>query len=126
MEIQWDAVLPPLTVIGALLLMWWRLDSKIESVRKSLESKIQGVSTSLDTKIEGVSTSLDAKIEDVRESLDSKIEGVGSSLDTKIEGVRKASEDAHASIRDDLCDLKVSAATTQNDVEWIKKELARD
>ena len=93
MEIQWDSVLPPLTVIGAMLLMWWRLDSKIEAVRKSL---------------------------------DTKIESVSKSLDTKIEGVRVASEDAHGSIRDDLCDLKVSAATTQNDVEWIKKELARD
>lgn len=71
MPIQWDIVLPPLTVIGAMLLMWWRLDNKIE-------------------------------------------------------GVRKASEDAHKSIRDDLCDLKVSAATMSTDVEWIKKELARD
>lgn len=71
MPIQWDIVLPPLTVIGAMLLMWWRLDNKIE-------------------------------------------------------GVRKASEDAHKSIRDDLCDLKVSAATMSIDVEWIKKELACD
>lgn len=71
MEIQWDVVLPPQTVIGAMLLMWWRLDNKIE-------------------------------------------------------GVRKASEDAHQSIRDDLCDLKVSSATISTDVEWIKKELARD
>ena len=70
MPIQWDIVLPPLTVIGAMLLMWWRLDNKIE-------------------------------------------------------GVRKASEDAHKSIRGDLCDLKVSAATMSTDVEWIKKELAR-
>lgn len=71
MEIQWDVVLPPLTVIGAMLLMWWRLDGKIE-------------------------------------------------------GVGKASEDAHQSIRDDLCDLKVSGVTISTDVEWIKKELARD
>ncbi len=71
MVIQWDVVLPPLTIVAAILLMWWRLDNKIE-------------------------------------------------------GVRKASEDAHRSIRDDLCDLKVSTATIQTDVEWIKKELPRD
>lgn len=78
MEIQWDIVLPPLTVVGAMLLMWWRLDNKIE-------------------------------------------------------GVRKASEDAHKSIRgdlddlrDDVCDLKVSAAAISTDLEWIKKELARE
>ena len=78
MEIQWDIVLPPLTVIGAMMVMWWRLDSKIEAVRK-------------------------------------------------------ASEDAHKSIRgdlgdlrDDVRDLKVTSATISTDVEWIKKELARD
>lgn len=71
MVIQWDVVLPPLTIVAAILLMWWRLDNKIE-------------------------------------------------------GVRKASEDAHRSIRDDLCDLKISTATIQTDVEWIKKELTRD
>ena len=104
MEIQWDVVLPPLTVIGAMLLMWWRLDNKIEDVRSSL----------------------DEKIEDVRTSLDEKIEDVRTSLDTKIDGVRTASEDSHKSIRDDLCDLKVTTATISNDIEWIKKELARD
>ena len=71
MAIQWDIVLPPLTVIGAMLLMWWRLDNKIE-------------------------------------------------------GVRKASEDAHKSIQDDLCALKITTATISTDIEWIKKELARD
>ena len=78
MEIQWDIALPPLTVIGAMLPMWWRLDQKIE-------------------------------------------------------GVRKASEDAHKSIRgdlgdlrDDVCDLKVTSAAISTDIEWIKKELARD
>ena len=64
MAIQWDIVLPPLTVIG---LMWWRLDNKIE-------------------------------------------------------GVRKASEDAHKSIRDDLCELKITTAKISTDVEWMKKE----
>ncbi len=64
MAIQWDIVLPHLTVIG---LMWWRLDNKIE-------------------------------------------------------GVRKASEDAHKSIRDDLCELKITTAKISTDVEWMKKE----
>ena len=66
MEIQWAVVLPPMSVIVTVLLMWWRLDNKIE-------------------------------------------------------GVRKASEDAHKSIRDDLCDLKVVTATIKTDVEWLKK-----
>ena len=65
MDIQWAEVLPPLSVIGTLLVMWWRLDNKIE-------------------------------------------------------GVRQASEDAHKSIRDDLCDLKVTTATIKTDVEWLK------
>ncbi len=38
MEIQWDVVLPPLTIIGAILLMWWRLDNKIEGVRQASET----------------------------------------------------------------------------------------
>ena len=38
----------------------------------------------------------------------------------------KFHEDAHRSIRDDLCDLKVASATIQTDVEWMKKELTRD
>lgn len=67
MEIQWAVVLPPLSVIVTVLLMWWRLDNKIE-------------------------------------------------------GVRKASEDAHKSIRDDLCDLKVVTATIKTDVEWLKRD----
>lgn len=65
MEIQWEVLLPPLSVIGTVLLMWWRLDNKIE-------------------------------------------------------GVRKASESAHKAIRDDLCDLKIAAATIRTDVEWLK------
>lgn len=65
MDIQWAEVLPPLSVIGTLLVMWWRLDNKIE-------------------------------------------------------GVRQASEDAHKSIRVDLCDLKVATATIKTDVEWLK------
>ena len=56
MQIQWEVVLPPLSVIVTVLIMWWRLDSKIE-------------------------------------------------------GVRQAAETAHESIRDDLCDLKVTTAT---------------
>ena len=67
MEIQWAVVLPPLSVIVTVLLMWWRLDNKIE-------------------------------------------------------GVRKASEDAHKSIRDDLCDLKIVTATIKTDVEWLKRD----
>lgn len=67
MEIQWAVVLPPLSVIVTVLLMWWRLDNKIE-------------------------------------------------------GVREASEDAHKSIRDDLCDLKVVTATIKTDVEWLKRD----
>ena len=35
MEIQWEVLLPPLSVIGTVLLMWWRLDNKIEGVRKA-------------------------------------------------------------------------------------------
>ena len=71
MEIQWAVVLPPLSVIGTMLLMWWRLDSKIE-------------------------------------------------------GVREASETAHKSIRDDLCDLKVVTATIKTDVEWLKRDQNSD
>lgn len=67
MEIQWAVVLPPLSIIATILVMWWKLDSKIE-------------------------------------------------------GVRKASESAHKSIRDDLCDLKVTAATIKTDVEWLKRD----
>ena len=74
MEIQWAVVLPPLSVIGSVLLVWWKLDSKIEG------------------------------------------------LDKKIEGVREASETAHRSIRDDLCDLKVTTATIKTDVEWLKND----
>lgn len=66
MEIQWAELLPPLTIIGTMLVMWWRLDNKIE-------------------------------------------------------GVCQASETAHKSIRDDLCDLKVTTATIKTDVEWLKK-----
>lgn len=71
MEIQWEVVLPPLSVIGTMLVMWWRLDNKIE-------------------------------------------------------GVRQASETAHKSIRDDLCDLKVVTATIKTDVEWLKRERNSD
>lgn len=67
MEIQWADVLPPLSVIGTMLLMWRTLDGKID-------------------------------------------------------GVREASETAHRSIRDDLCDLKVTTATIKNDVEWLKND----
>ena len=78
MEIQWAEVLSPLSVIVPLLLMWWRLDNKIEST--------------------------------------------GQKLDGKIEDVRMASETAHQSIRDDLCDLKVTTATIRTDVEWLKND----
>ena len=88
MNIDWAIVLPPLSVIGSVLLIWWRLDSKVEG---------------LDNKIAG---------------LDNKITG----LDQKIEGVREASETAHRSIRDDLCDLKVITATIKTDVEWLKSD----
>ncbi len=71
MEIQWSVSLPPLSVIGTMLLMWWRLDNKIE-------------------------------------------------------GVRKASEDAHKSIREDLCDLKVVTATIKTGVEWLKRDQNSD
>ena len=81
MNIDWAVVLPPLSVIGSVLLIWWRLDSKVEG-------------------------------------LDNKISG----LDQKIEGVREASETAHRSIRDDLCDLKVITATIKTDVEWLKSD----
>ena len=71
MEIQWAVLLPPLSVIGTMLLMWWRLDCKIE-------------------------------------------------------GVREASETAHKSIRDDLCDLKVVTATIKTDVEWLNRDQNSD
>ena len=67
MELQWADVLPALSVILTMLLMWWKLDSKVE-------------------------------------------------------GVRKASEDAHKSIRDDLCELKVTTATIKTDVKWLKRD----
>ncbi len=38
MEIQWAAVLPPLSIIATILVMWWKLDNKIEGVRKASES----------------------------------------------------------------------------------------
>ncbi len=100
MEIQWAEVLPPLSVIVTVLLMWWRLDNKIESTSKAL----------------------DDKIEDTRKALDDKIEDTRRVLDDKIEGVRIASETAHQSIRDDLCDLKVTTATIKTDVEWLKND----
>ena len=66
MEIQWAEVLPPLTIMGTMLLMWWRLDNKIE-------------------------------------------------------GVRSASDAAHKSIREDLCEVKVTTTAIKTDVEWLKK-----
>ena len=122
MEIQWAEVLPPLSVIVPLLLMWWRLDNKIESSTKELNGKIEGVRLSLDGKIEDTSKELNGKIEDVRLSLDGKIEDTSRELNGKIEGVRLASETAHQSIRDDLCDLKVTTATIKTDVEWLKND----
>ena len=38
MQIQWEVVLPPLSVIVTVLIVFWRLDSKIEGVRQASES----------------------------------------------------------------------------------------
>ena len=122
MEIQWAEVLPPLSVIVTVLLMWWRLDNKIESTSKALDGKIDNTRNALDDKIEDTRKALDDKIEDTRKALDDKIEDTRRVLDEKIGGVRIASETAHQSIRDDLCDLKVTTATIKTDVEWLKND----
>ena len=130
MEIPWADVLPPLSVIGSLLLFWWRLDSRItgqDSKFDSLEEKIGD----LDKKIaahDGRFDSLEKRIaaQDGKfDSLEKRIAAQDSkfdSLDKKIDGVREASEAAHTSIRDDLCELKVTTATIKTDVEWLKRE----
>ena len=71
MDVQWDIVLPPLSVIVTVFVMWWRLDNKIEDVRK-------------------------------------------------------ASETAHQSIHDNLCDIKVILATIKTDVDWLKRNRQAD
>ena len=38
MQIQWEVVLPPLSVILTVLMVSWTLDSKIEGVRQASES----------------------------------------------------------------------------------------
>ena len=72
----------------------------------------------MDNKIE----SLNTKIDDSNKSLNTKIDDSNKSLNANINGVRQSSENAHQSIRDDLCDLKVTTTAIKTDVEWLKNE----
>ena len=120
MEIQWDIVLPPLTVIGALFVMYRWIDSKFDRI----DAKFDRIDRKFDIQ--------DGKIDAVRKASEDAHRDIRGDL----ADVRKASEDAHKDIRgdlaevrkdlrimhDDLCDLKVTTAIIKTDVEWLKQD----
>ena len=88
MEIQWADVLPPLSVIGTMLLMWWRLENKIEGVRQALDTKIDGVREGLDTKIEGVRSGSETAHRSIHDDLcDLKV--TTTAIKTDVEWLKK-------------------------------------
>ena len=107
---QLNISLETIVTVGAAVLLFLRIHTGIDGIRKELKGDIEGLRQELKGDINGLRQDLNADNDGLRQELKGNIEGLRQDLKADILRVEQKSEDAHKSINDKLASIQAEQA----------------